>query len=161
MKRFLYASLLALGLGACTKDLDQVSPNSIVQTNFWKTDTDFLSGLAATYKTFHDVNNGYYGVRGIETTNGRGDDFFIRNDVKDLYQLSTFTNNPTTGTPGSIFTGFYTGIFRANQVIEQAQAATSISAASQAQYVAEARSEERRVGKECLRQCRSRWSPYH
>ena len=27
--------------------------------------------------------------------------------------------------------------------------------------VAKARSEERRVGKECLRLCRSRWSPYH
>ena len=26
---------------------------------------------------------------------------------------------------------------------------------------ANARSEERRVGKECLRLCRSRWSPYH
>ena len=25
----------------------------------------------------------------------------------------------------------------------------------------EIRSEERRVGKECLRLCRSRWSPYH
>ena len=25
----------------------------------------------------------------------------------------------------------------------------------------QARSEERRVGKECLTQCRSRWSPYH
>ena len=25
----------------------------------------------------------------------------------------------------------------------------------------EHRSEERRVGKECLRLCRSRWSPYH
>ena len=24
-----------------------------------------------------------------------------------------------------------------------------------------ARSEERRVGKECMVQCRSRWSPYH
>ena len=24
-----------------------------------------------------------------------------------------------------------------------------------------ARSEERRVGKECFRLCRSRWSPYH
>jgi hypothetical protein len=123
MKRFIYASLLVLSLGACTKDLDQVSPNSIVQSNFWKTDADFLSGLAATYKVFHDVNNGYYGVRGIETSNGRGDDFFIRNDVKDLYQLSTFTNNPTTGTPGSIFTGFYTGIFRANQVLEQSATA--------------------------------------
>ena len=28
-------------------------------------------------------------------------------------------------------------------------------------YLAFYRSEERRVGKECLRLCRSRWSPYH
>ena len=27
--------------------------------------------------------------------------------------------------------------------------------------LSEQRSEERRVGKECLRLCRSRWSPYH
>ena len=29
------------------------------------------------------------------------------------------------------------------------------------QQIRGARSEERRVGKECLRLCRSRWSPYH
>ena len=29
------------------------------------------------------------------------------------------------------------------------------------QNIADGRSEERRVGKECLRLCRSRWSPYH
>src|SRR3546814_16732067 len=28
-------------------------------------------------------------------------------------------------------------------------------------YSAEGRSEERRVGKECVLPCRSRWSPYH
>ena len=28
-------------------------------------------------------------------------------------------------------------------------------------YPGATRSEERRVGKECLRLCRSRWSPYH
>ena len=28
-------------------------------------------------------------------------------------------------------------------------------------YTGDDRSEERRVGKECLRLCRSRWSPYH
>ena len=28
-------------------------------------------------------------------------------------------------------------------------------------YGVKPRSEERRVGKECLRLCRSRWSPYH
>ena len=31
----------------------------------------------------------------------------------------------------------------------------------QAFYKEKGRSEERRVGKECLRLCRSRWSPYH
>src|SRR3546814_5458045 len=30
-----------------------------------------------------------------------------------------------------------------------------------AQYRIDARSEERRVGKECVSTCRSRWSPYH
>ena len=29
------------------------------------------------------------------------------------------------------------------------------------EYLIRWRSEERRVGKECLHQCRSRWSPYH
>ena len=28
-------------------------------------------------------------------------------------------------------------------------------------FIHDTRSEERRVGKECLRLCRSRWSPYH
>src|SRR3546814_7574328 len=28
-------------------------------------------------------------------------------------------------------------------------------------WIADARSEERRVGKECVSTCRSRWSPYH
>ena len=32
---------------------------------------------------------------------------------------------------------------------------------SPAKKLADKRSEERRVGKECLRLCRSRWSPYH
>src|SRR3546814_7905712 len=35
--------------------------------------------------------------------------------------------------------------------------ATDISTAA----IAQARSEERRVGKECVSTCRSRWSPYH
>src|SRR3546814_17253149 len=33
--------------------------------------------------------------------------------------------------------------------------------ACQVQCIAESRSEERRVGKECVSTCRSRWSPYH
>jgi len=85
-----------LVLAACTDELNQVNPNSLTTVNFWKTESDFKAGLAAAYKVWKDVNNGYWAVRGVELTNGRGDETFIRNDVKDLYQLSTFTNNATT-----------------------------------------------------------------
>src|SRR3546814_16989642 len=36
-----------------------------------------------------------------------------------------------------------------------------ISAQEMNRLTAQARSEERRVGKECVSKCRSRWSPYH
>lgn len=137
MKKYIIISLVALSLAGCKKELEVVNPNVITTETFWKNDADFQAGLAATYKVFRDVNNGYWGVRGVELTNGRGDDFFIRNDVQALYQLSTFTNTPSTGTPSSIFQGAYTGIFRANQIIENAQTAP-LSEESKKQYTAEA-----------------------
>src|SRR3546814_10053477 len=38
---------------------------------------------------------------------------------------------------------------------------TSIPAFMNRSIIARGRSEERRVGKECVSTCRSRWSPYH
>src|SRR3546814_13189952 len=35
------------------------------------------------------------------------------------------------------------------------------SAGCREKFIADPRSEERRVGKECVSTCRSRWSPYH
>src|SRR3546814_13208620 len=44
----------------------------------------------------------------------------------------------------------------------RAQRRAAISETDSGGWVAgEARSEERRVGKECVSTCRSRWSPYH
>ncbi len=138
MKKYIILFILLITVMACNKELDQVNTNQMPSTIFWKTDNDFNSALAASYKIFKDVNNGYWGVRGVETTNGRGDDFFIRNDVSDLYRLSTFTNSATTGVPGGMFTGFYTAIFRANQVIKYTQTA-QLSDSSKKQYIAEAK----------------------
>ena len=42
-----------------------------------------------------------------------------------------------------------------------AVAVSVIMAAMMLSACGSGRSEERRVGKECLRLCRSRWSPYH
>src|SRR3546814_19641884 len=44
---------------------------------------------------------------------------------------------------------------------EQAHFHTSLSGADWDELCGMARSEERRVGKECVSTCRSRWSPYH
>src|SRR3546814_20084643 len=40
-------------------------------------------------------------------------------------------------------------------------AGSFLGTSSTTAYVESARSEERRVGKECVSTCRSRWSPYH
>ncbi|SHG02648.1 Starch-binding associating with outer membrane [Salegentibacter echinorum] len=139
MKRFVHIYILFILLfSACTDDLEQSNPNVVTEENFWETEDDVLSGLAATYKVLRDVNNGYWGVRGVELANGRGDDFYLRNDVRALYQLSTFTNDATTGTPAAMFTGFYTGIFRANQIIENTTEIASISEGKKKELIAEA-----------------------
>ena len=138
MKNYILIFLVSFTLIGCSDDLELQNPNVITQETFWQTEADVLSALAATYKVLKDVNSGYWGVRGVEVTNGRGDDFFIRNDVRSLYELSTFTNTPTTGTPASMYSGFYTGIFRANQIIANVPNA-NISEEQKEQYIAEAR----------------------
>src|SRR5436305_173598 len=103
------------------------NPNQLTSATFWKTESDVLSALAATYGLLRDVNGGFWGVRGIELGNGRGDDFFIRNDVANLYQLSTFTNTPDNGPVNDLWNISYRAIFRANQILENIGNVSSLS----------------------------------
>jgi len=140
MKKILIFTLTAFGLFSCKKEvLDKTNPNQITSATYWKTESDVQAALAATYTLFRDVNSGYWGVRGIELTNGRGDDFFIRNDVADLYRLSTFTNTPDNGPVNDFWNGSYRAIFRANQVIENVGKVPGLSDAAKAAYVSEAK----------------------
>src|SRR3546814_8690508 len=52
--------------------------------------------------------------------------------------------NPRGEVPVLVDDGF--ALYESNAIVE---------------YIDERRSEERRVGKECVSTCRSRWSPYH
>ena len=47
------------------------------------------------------------------------------------------------------------------EYVEQSTQLGTGHAVLQAEPVVDVRSEERRVGKECVQPCRSRWSPYH
>src|SRR3546814_3855419 len=51
-------------------------------------------------------------------------------------------------------------LFRSKR-IEQGRQDLGCNAGSMVSHLQQRRSEERRVGKECVSTCRSRWSPYH
>ncbi len=139
MKKIYIAFCVAALLGGCKKsELELINPNQIVTETYWKTETDVHSAFAATYGLLRNVDGGFWGVRGIELGNGRGDDFFIRNDVADLYRLSTFTNNADNGTANSLWNYSYRGIFRANQILENV-GRVPLDDAKMKAYIAEAK----------------------
>jgi hypothetical protein len=137
-RKFLSRMIIIVLIAGCADELELKNPNEFTTDLFWQTDNDFLQGLAATYKVMDTPwHGGYWGIKGVEIQNGRGDDMFIRNDVPCLYALQSFTNDPTCQEVFWVFRELYDGIFRANQVIEAAVDAP-ISDASKTQYAAEA-----------------------
>lgn len=139
MKKIFIAFCFAAVLGGCKKsELELTNPNQITSETYWKTETDVHSAFAATYGLFRNVDGGFWGVRGIELANGRGDDFFLRNDVADLYRLSTFTNNADNGTLNNLWNISYRGIFRANQILENV-GKVPLDDAKMKAYIAEAK----------------------
>ncbi|MEP7143906.1 MAG: RagB/SusD family nutrient uptake outer membrane protein [Ferruginibacter sp.] len=140
MKKILIFACFPVLLLSCKKDtLKLNNPNQITSATYWQTENDVLSSLAATYGLLKDIDGGFWGVRGIELGNGRGDDFFIRNDVADLYRLSTFTNTPDNGPSGNHWNVAYRAIFRANQVLENIDKVPSLSAEKKKAFIAEAK----------------------
>jgi hypothetical protein len=139
MKKIIMVFCLAAALGSCKKStLELQNPNQITSATFWKTEADVQSAFAATYGLLRDVNGGFYGVRGVELANGRSDDFVIRNDVADLYKLSTFSNTSDNGPANDLWNVSYRGIFRANQIIENV-GKVGLDQAKTDAYVAEAK----------------------
>src|SRR3546814_11639096 len=63
------------------------------------------------------------------------------------------------GASTSIWSGWVTSI--CGPAYQRSQPRTRTSRPAKPAMSTPSRSEERRVGKECVRTCRSRWSPYH
>ncbi|WP_440135517.1 RagB/SusD family nutrient uptake outer membrane protein [Chitinophaga sancti] len=140
MNKLTYILLAGVLLASCSKtSLELTNPNQITTETYWKTEDDVKSALAATYALFKNVDGGFWGVRGVELSNGRGDDFFIRNDVPYLYQLSTFTNTPDNSASTNVWNVAYRAIFRANQILVHIDGVSGLSAEAKKAYIAEAK----------------------
>src|ERR1044072_2843771 len=138
-KIILHTTILLLLISCSKKQLDLKNPNSKTFDTYWKTEDDIQSALGATYGLLKNVDGGLWGVRGVELSNGRGDDFFIRNDVSYLYQLSTYTNTPDNSAATNLWNIAYRAIFRANQILENIDKVTSLGDAAKKAYIAEAK----------------------
>lgn len=140
MNKLKYILLAGVLLASCSKtSLELTNPNQITTETYWKNEDDVKSALAATYALFKNVDGGFWGVRGIELSNGRGDDFFIRNDVSYLYQLSTFTNTPDNAASTNVWNVAYRAIFRANQIMANIDKVSGLTDDAKNAYIAEAK----------------------
>jgi hypothetical protein len=140
MNKIFFAIATTVVMAGCSdKNLELTNPNKITTETFWRNEADVQSAFAATYALFKNVDGGYWGVRGVELSNGRGDDFFIRNDVSYLYQLSTFTNTPDNAAANNVFNISYRAIFRANQILANIDKVSGLDDTKKKQYIAEAK----------------------
>ncbi|MBA4167132.1 MAG: RagB/SusD family nutrient uptake outer membrane protein [Chitinophagaceae bacterium] len=139
MKKIFPAILLITLFASCAKNtLDKINPNVLTSATYWNTESDVLQAMAATYFQFPLYNSGLWSTRGVEMSNIRGDDFFNRNDVTELYKISTFINTSDNSVVTNIFNNQYQGIFKANQILSNIDR-VPMSDSSKKAYAAEAK----------------------
>ena len=133
--------LALIFLAGCSENfLDLDNPNKLTTQSYWKTGAELEAGLVGVYKAFSEGANWSYWQRtNVQLVEGRTENFTISKDVNSRYQISMFTNTPENSSSEQIYLGCYTGIFRANQVIHNADGINDISTDYINQIIAEAK----------------------
>ncbi|PWJ57177.1 putative outer membrane starch-binding protein [Dyadobacter jejuensis] len=111
--KYLLLVLALLNLTGCDDFLTQVNPNEMSTDSFWQNLDDADAGLIAVYNAFKNQN-----IMSIGDENNRADMTYPgygRPNTSNIYYLQNFNNGSST--PNNKWIALYTGIFRANQVI--------------------------------------------
>lgn len=117
--KYILTVFAVIALSGCSESfLDLENPNKVTNDNFWKTENDLNSGVATIYSALVEDYTGHYGTVNWELKAGRTENFTIRNDVRSRYEISAYLNTFSNGSSSDLYKGYYIGIFRANQVIQ-------------------------------------------
>lgn len=114
------AGLLLMGLGACKKSFIELTPvDSYTANNYYKTEAQFQSAIVAAYAPLRDVLLNDYFTSEMHSDNtiyqqyaDQGTAYVQRRNISD------FTNTSTNAYANATWQHSYTGISRANIVIE-------------------------------------------
>ena len=152
MKNFIISLLTVLLVFATScNEMDQYPHNAVSSDNLTEEDAQLLLTGLYFYIQNKPTVNGYLTQDIVGGDLVRGGATGLKDPVLLVKDLVT----PESGFVSGPWDGFYTALYQVNSLI----VAVDKLAASQSrnEILGVARSEERRVGKEC----RSRWSPYH
>ncbi|MDK2978033.1 MAG: starch-binding outer membrane protein SusD/RagB family [Bacteroidales bacterium] len=120
-KFFIIILFVGFSFHSCDEFLDEQNPNSITDNSFWKSEDDFTKGLMATYQ---DLQANYV-MGGGTATDGHVLSDIVTPNPWGSSQLEL--HNHYVSDVNSYVTDkwyqLYTGIFRANQVLENLQEA--------------------------------------
>ncbi|WP_159523543.1 RagB/SusD family nutrient uptake outer membrane protein [Sunxiuqinia indica] len=137
--KIIYLLALLFVLGSCTDSfLEKEDPTKITTSVFWQTEDDLSSAVASVYNEIIRDGLGHYNPRAWFIHAGRTENFSVRNDIQDAYQIGMYLNSTSNGYTANFYKGAYTGIFRANQVIQYGES-MSINEDVKNTLIAEAR----------------------
>lgn len=110
-------ALAGAALTGCTQDLDITNPNAPSTGSFWKTQTDALNGINATYNGL--IHNGTYGRWLSFAFDIRSDIGYSTSPWPELAEFNRFVMGNYDFEPSrEIWQHHYQAIFRANQVAD-------------------------------------------
>lgn len=138
---YLLALAGSLTLGACA-DLDQSPKSSIDKDNFYKSKTDIEAAINGIYQEF--TVDGFYGLFNNQSIyiNDLQTDYVkagAQTNSADIRELSNFAVQPTNLFVQYAWEEHYTGINRANVIIDKLSANTSLSETDKTNYINEAK----------------------
>ena len=140
-RNLVYIAALALGtqlLGACKKELNVNSQGRFTTDTYYKTPADAFAALVAVYDRFGFQTGGLYDKASIFDV--AGDDQLAGGggptDINDLQVMQTYTLSSTSGPESYLWTRSYTGIYRANVLLNYIDGC-GLDPATKSRYIAE------------------------
>jgi len=121
-----YFTALALTAGlqlmSCSDSFLDVKPKGLdLESNYYRNQEEAFNGVVAAYDVVGWQGSGF--VTTIATLNAASDDHYAGgggpSDIMDFQVISNYTLNPTTGPQGELWRKGFSGVFRANSILQK------------------------------------------
>jgi hypothetical protein len=117
MKKIFIIAAGFLSIVSCTKQLDQVNPNSQTSASFWTTEADAIGGINAAYSSLLP-DGGYMRCTPL-MLDTRGDDAKSNSPWGQMYNTGKFAlNSGNVEIYGWCYETYFQGVLRCNQVLD-------------------------------------------